>query len=312
VRPPCFFFSLKGCAFLYLLIHKPAFGAIYFLWGGTYIAIALGIQSISPFFLMGSRSVIGGAILFVFSKLQGYAPRTAGDWLIAAVSGILLFVGCHGALAYAEHFVPSGLSAVVLATIPFWIILVNLVIGRREQLQRLLGLFPGFVGVALIALPGGSSTSAAPPLPMMLLLLASALSWALGTVYSQWRGAHIPSHDLAGMQLICGGAALLLLSVVAGEQTNFTPQRVTIVSVAGLLYLALFGSAIANTAYLWLLDRMPAALVATYTFVNPVIALLLGWLILKEQLTSRTAIGAALVIDSIITLQFLKARAEAR
>jgi drug/metabolite transporter (DMT)-like permease len=144
----------------------------------------------------------------------------------------------------------------------------------------------------------------------MLLLLASALSWAIGTVYSQSRGAHIPSHDLAGMQLLCGWTALLLLSVCAGELIPFTPQRVTFISIAGLLYLALFGSAVANTAYLWLLDRMPAALVAIYTFANPVIALLLGWLVLREQLTVRTASGAALVIGSIVTLQFSKARTE--
>lgn len=130
-----------------------AFAAIYFLWGGTYMAIALGIQSIPSFLLMGSRSMIGGAILLLFSKLQGHALRPAGDWMIAAVSGILLFAGCHGALAYAEHFVPSGLSAVFLATIPFWIILVNLVIGQGEQLQRLLGLLPGFFGVVVIAWP---------------------------------------------------------------------------------------------------------------------------------------------------------------
>jgi drug/metabolite transporter (DMT)-like permease len=287
-----------------------AFGAIYFLWGGTYLGIALGIQSIPPFLLMGSRSIIGRAILLLFSKIRGYASRPTGDWLVAAISGILLFVGCHGALAYAERFVPSGLSAVVLATIPFWIILVNLAIGRGEPLQRLLGLLPGFVGVALIAWPSGSSASTAPPMPMMLLLLASAFSWALGTVYSQSCGARIPSHDLAGMQLICGGSVLLLLSLFAGELAGFVPQRVTIVSVAGLFYLGLLGSAVANTAYLWLLDRLPAPLVATYTFVNPVIALLLGWLILKEHLTIRTGIGAALVIGSIVTLQFSKAQVE--
>lgn len=271
-----------------------AFGAIYFLWGGTYLGIALGIQSIPPFLLMGSRSIIGGAILLLFSKMRRYPSRPAGDWLVAAISGILLFVGCHGALAYAERFVPSGLSAVVLATIPFWIILVNLAIGRGEPLQRLLGLLPGFVGVALIGWPSGSSASTAPPMPMMLLLLASAFSWALGTVYSQ----------------SCGGSVLLLLSLFAGELAGFVPQRVTIVSVAGLFYLGLLGSAVANTAYLWLLDRLPAPLVATYTFVNPVIALLLGWLILKEHLTIRTGIGAALVIGSIVTLQFSKAQVE--
>ena len=289
-----------------------AFGAIYFLWGGTYLAIALGIQSIPPFLLMGARSVLGGVVLLLFSIVRGSPLPPAGDWLIGAISGFLLFVGCHGALAYAERFVPSGLSAVVLATIPLWIVLTNLAIGQREPMQKLLGLLPGFVGVVLVAWPGASTESKAPSPAMITLLLGSALSWAIGSVYSQRRGTHIPSGDLAGMQLICGGAGLLLLSLFAGELTTFSPQKVTFVSIAGLLYLALLGSAIANTAYLWLLDRMSAPFVATYTFVNPVIALFLGWWILRERITFLSAVGSALVIGSIISLQLTRFNAGSR
>ena len=289
-----------------------AFAAIYFLYGGTYLAIALGLRSIPPFLLMGGRSILGGAVLLLLSRIQGSRMRAPEDWLHAAISGMLLFVGCHGALAYAERFVPSGISAVVLATIPFWIILVNLAIGRHEPWQELVGLLPGFLGVALITWLGSSKGNQSVPPAMIALLLASSLSWALGTVYVQSRAIHIPSHDLAGMQLICGGAGLLALSLGAGELTNFSPQKVTAISLAGMLYMALLGSAVANTAYLWLLDRMPAPIVATYTFVNPVIALILGWWILGERITLMSGIGSVLVIGSVISLQLFKANASLR
>jgi drug/metabolite transporter (DMT)-like permease len=282
-----------------------AFAAIYLLWGGTYLAIALGLQSIPPFLLVGSRSILAGAVLFAFSQLWGLVVRPWRDWLHAAISGVLLFVGCHGALAYAQRFVPSGLSAIILATIPFWIALINAAIGQSEPLLKLAGLVPGFVGVALIAWLETSNTERPLPAAMIALLLASALSWALGSVYAQRRAAHIPPHDLAGMQLICGGAGLLLLSVLAGEWTDFAPQQVTIVSLLGMLYLALLGSVIGNTAYLWLLDRMSAPIVATYTFVNPVVAVILGVWVLGERITMPSLAGAALVIGSVVALLYV-------
>jgi len=282
-----------------------AFAAIYLLWGGTYLAIALGLQSIPPFLLVGSRSILAGAVLFAFSQLQGLVVRPWRDWSHAAISGVLLFVGCHGALAYAQRFVPSGLSAIILATIPFWIVLINVAIGQSEPLPKLAGLVPGFVGVALIAWLETSDTERPLPAAMIALLLASALSWALGSVYAQRRAAHIPPHDLAGMQLLCGGTGLLMLSALAGEWTDFAPQQVTIVSLLGMLYLALLGSVIGNTAYLWLLDRMSAPIVATYTFVNPVVAVILGVWVLGERITMSSLAGAALVIGSVVALLYV-------
>jgi drug/metabolite transporter (DMT)-like permease len=281
-----------------------AFAAIYFLWGGTYLAIALGLQSIPPFLLIGSRSIIGGLALFAISQWGRLAVRPLRDWIQAAISGAFLFIGCHGALAHAQRFVPSGLAAIILATIPFWIVLVNLATGQRLELKKLAGLVPGFCGVALTAWSETSGNQQSVPLAMIVLLLASALFWALGTVHAQRYAAYIPPRDLAGMQLICGGAGLLLISWISGEWTDFVPQQVTMTSLAGLLYLAFLGSAVGNTAYLWLLDRLPAPLVATYTFVNPVVAVILGVAVLGEHIALRGLIGAALVITSIVVLLF--------
>lgn len=279
-----------------------AFAAIYLLWGGTYLAIALGLQSIPAFLLIGSRSLVGGAVLLLIVHVRGSKLRPLVDWMHAAIGGAFFFIGCHGALAYAQRQVPSGLAAVLLATIPFWIVLLNSVIARNEPPRKLLALLPGFAGVALIAWHNLSSSAQPLSWMMILLLLASALSWALGTVYSQRRAAHIPSDHLAAMQLICGAAGLLLISALAGEWTGFAFENVTLTSIAGMLYLALLGSVVGNTAYLWLLDRMSAPIVTTYTFVNPVIALLLGWWVLGERITWISLLAAALVVGSIMML----------
>jgi drug/metabolite transporter (DMT)-like permease len=281
--------------------YAGAFGAIYLLWGGTYLAIALGLQSIPPFLLIGARSILGGAVLLALSGLRPLT-RSWEDWRHATISGVLLFIGCHGTLAYAQRYVPSGLSAIILATIPFWIVLVNAATGQREPLRKLLALVPGLAGVGVIAWNETSNARHSLPIDMIALLVLSSLFWALGTVYAQRRAAHIPPHDLAGMQLVSGGIGLLALSGLAGEWIDFAPRQVSIVSLGGLLYLAVLGSAVGNTAYLWLLDRMSAPIVATYTFVNPVIALILGVWILDESITLPSLAGAALVVCSVAAL----------
>jgi drug/metabolite transporter (DMT)-like permease len=280
-----------------------AFGAIYLLWGGTYLAIALGIESIPPFLLIGARSILGGTALLALAGLRPLV-RSWEDWWHAIISGALLFVGCHGTLAYAQRYVPSGLSSIILATIPFWIVLVNASSGRSEPLRKFLALVPGLAGVGVIAWNEASNAQHSLPIGMIALLVASSLFWALGTVYAQRRAAHIRPADLAGMQLICGGIGLLALSRLAGEWATFTPRQVSAVSLGALLYLALLGSAVGNTAYLWLLDRMSAPVVATYTFVNPVIALTLGASVLGERITIPSLAGATLVVCSVAALLY--------
>ena len=291
-----------------------AFAAVYFIWGSTYLAIALGIESIPPFLLMGLRSVIGGAILFAWARLgpldaDGEGPEREDwpgfrAWVHAAICGLLFFLGCHGILAYAEKQVPSGIAAIVLATIPFWIVLLNSVLpgARRPQGLTLLALVPGFAGVALIAWREASRPDHPLDPVMMLLLLASALCWALGSVISQRHTSSLSATIVSGMQLLCGGAALLSCSLLAGELVGFSPGAVAARSLAGLAYLALAGTVLGFASYVWLLDHAPAPLVSTYTFVNPIIAVLLGWLILSEPMTPEMLVGAALVVLSVIAV----------
>jgi drug/metabolite transporter (DMT)-like permease len=286
-----------------------AFAIVYIVWGSTYLAVALAVQSIPPFLLIGIRSLAAGAILFAVAQVQNPRWPSARAWALAAASGILLFGGCHGALAYAQETVPSGLAAVMLATIPFWIVLIKFATSAEDRPKKLtfVALIPGLIGVALFVLPTDTH-GAAPVAPAMaLLLLAAAFSWAAGSLLSQRQSADTSAIALAGMQLLSGGAALLVASPLKGELAGFSLWQISPISLAALVYLTLAGSVIAFTAYVWLLDHAKAPLVATYTFVNPIIAVGLGWAALGEHLTLPMLAGFALVVGSVIAVWRLEA-----
>jgi drug/metabolite transporter (DMT)-like permease len=286
-----------------------AFAAVYVLWGSTYLAIAVAVQSIPPFLLIGVRSLAAGAVLLGFAQLRKPSMPPARAWASAAASGVLLFGGCHGTLAYAEKYVSSGLAAVMLATVPFWIVLIKFVISAvdRPKIVMLAALIPGLAGVALFTLPAGSQKAAPIAPEMVLVLLGSAFLWAAGSIISQRQSASIPATTSAGMQLLCGGAAILVVSLLKGELTGFSPSQISVVSWVGFGYLTLAGSVIAFTAYVWLLDHARAPLVATYTFVNPIVAVGLGWAVLGERLTLAMLAGFALVVGSVIAVWRLEA-----
>ena len=281
-----------------------AFAAIYGIWGSTYLAVALGLKSLPPFLLMGARTFVAGVILFSFEQLRrpGLAPTST--CALAVLSGVLLFVGCHGAMAYAQQHVPTGLAAVMLATVPFWIVLINLVVpaGRRPGMASLWGLTPGLIGVALIAWQRGTSGQAAIDPVMVLVLLGSAFSWAAGTVTAQRQGSSTPAIAFASMQLLGGGLVLLAISAAADDWGAVAIGDISWASWGALAYLTIAGSLVAFTAYVWLLDQAPAPLVATYTFVNPIIAVALGWLVLGEQLSWPFLLGFALVVGSVVAV----------
>jgi drug/metabolite transporter (DMT)-like permease len=286
-----------------------AFAAVYVLWGSTYLAIALAVQSIPPFLMIGVRSIAAGAILLGFAQFRSHGLPSARAWASAAASGVLLFGGCHGALAYAEKYVPSGLAAVMLATIPFWIVLIKFVISAedRPKIMTLAALVVGLAGVALFMLPTGPQEAGPIAPEMVLVLLGSAFLWAAGSIISQRQSPSIPAVTSAGMQLLCGGAALVIASSLKGELAGFSPLQISPVSWAGLGYLTFAGSVVAFAAYVWLLDHARAPLVATYTFVNPIIAVGLGRAVLGERLTLQMLGGFALVVASVIAVWRLEA-----
>ncbi|KJC47766.1 multidrug DMT transporter permease [Bradyrhizobium sp. LTSP885] len=281
------------------LLIVGAFAAIYLLWGSTYLAIALGLKTIPPFLLMGIRSLGGGLILIGLNG-RGLMRPSRWNWLTASICGVLFFVGCHGVLAYAQQSVPSGIAAIMLATIPFWILLIDFLYPQtqRPKAMMLAGLLPGLAGVAILAWQdaGQGHLNITP----IILLLGAALSWAAGTVLSRRTSNHDSSTLSSGMQLSIGGVVLLAISLASGELHGFSLRNVSALSLAATAYLVVAGSVIGFTAYRWLLDNVSTSMVSTYIFINPIIAVLLGTLVLGEPFSISMLFGAALVIVSIV------------
>jgi drug/metabolite transporter (DMT)-like permease len=252
-----------------------AFAAIYLLWGSTYLAVAVALHSLPPFSLMGTRSVVGGAILLAATLATGGPTGGRKEWALAAVCGILFFVGCHGVLAYAHQHVSSGLAAVLLATIPFWIAGFTAALpgGERPSIRTLTLLVPGLAGVGLIAWREVAMTgTAGPHISDIVLLLGASASWAIGTILSKRQSDAVSSVASSGIELVAGGLVLMIISVAAGEPSAFKFSKISLPSLAAWTYLTIAGTVIAFAAYAWLLKQVPATIVATYTFVNPIIA----------------------------------------
>ncbi|MGY8704512.1 EamA family transporter [Bradyrhizobium sp. 18BD] len=288
-----------------------SFAAIYLLWGSTYFAITLGLKSIPPFLLMALRSFCGGLVLLAMSgrQIAGVSLQTGGR---ASLCGLLFFVGCHGVLAYAQQSVPSGVAAIVLATIPFWILLIDVLVPgeQRPRSLALLALVPGFLGVGLVAWQNVEQAGIS-ILPVVWLL-AAALSWSAGTVLSRSMSSQASAILLSGMQLTIGGTVLFAISWLTGEIESFRPSDVSTTSLAAALWLIIAGSVIGFAAYNWLLENVSTSLVSTYTFVNPVIAVLLGTVVLGEPFSRMMLLGAGLVIVSVIVIWLAERSASRR
>ncbi|WGD56675.1 EamA family transporter [Bradyrhizobium sp. CB1650] len=287
-----------------------AFAAIYLLWGSTYLALALALQSLPPFTVMAARCLIGGAILYAAARAAGTSAPPLKAVMLAAFCGVLFFVGCHGLLAYAQQRVHSGLAAILLATIPLWITLLQVLVpgGERPTWKTIAFLFPGVAGVALIA-SQETSTGGVRASDIVLLLVAS-LSWAAGTFVSERYSGSFSPLALSGLELLAGGIALLAVGATRGEFGGLHLSNVSAVSIAGWAYLTLMGTVVAFAAYIWLLKQVPATLVATYTFVNPIIAVLVGWIFLGEKLSFWMLAGAALVIASVAGMLLARSKSQ--
>jgi drug/metabolite transporter (DMT)-like permease len=283
-----------------------AFAVIYVVWGSTYLAVSVALSSIPPFLLMGSRSVVGGLILFALGRRRRATQIPSSLWLTAGACGLLLFVGCHGVMAFAQQRVPSGMTAIILATIPFWIAILAFIVpaGKKPARLRTLALLaPGMAGVALIAWNQTAASNAGIRLFDLGLLLWASLAWAIGSIVLEWNSAPgVSAFTISGMALLVGGIALLAVSAAAGEFPRFTFAGLSIGSAVAWSYLVVAGTVVTFGSYIWLLERVSPPLVATYTFVNPIIAVLLGWAFLGESFTAATLIGGALVVAAIIGL----------
>lgn len=278
-----------------------AFFAIYFIWGSTYLAIKYAVETIPPFFMMGTRSVVAGTILFFWSRLRGDENVRKEHWPSLLIVGTLFFLVGHGALAWAQQKVPSGLAALLVASEPLWIALIEFSAIRNFRIGTggVIGLILGFIGILVLIVPGTTLGSGQADNIGTAAILLATISWSSGAVYL--RVARLPKSSLlaAGMELIIGGLLLYFAAFASGEGAHFASHSVSLRSLVALAYLILFGSVVAFTAYVWLLSQTSATRVSTHTYVNPMIAVILGWAIAQEALTANTVIAAVIIMVSV-------------
>ncbi len=276
---------------------------VWIAWGTVYLATRIVNQSMPPLMASSSRFLVAGPILYLIAiRRRGTsAPRpTVHQWRTAAVVGTLLVSGGIGLTALAQDTIPSGLAALLIALVPLWMALFDrLLFGIRLRPVTVVGLLIGFAGAAMLV--GGSLAGTVDPLGLGLVIVASLL-WTLGSLYS--RGANLPDDPLvtAGMEMLCGGVAGLGVALILGEARGLEPATFTWVSIVSFVYLVIVGSIVGYTCYAWLLRSAPTALVSTFAYVNPVVAVVLGSVILSEAFTARTGGAACAVVVAVILI----------
>lgn len=296
--------------------HRPAwktllaFAIIYFVWGSTYLAIRVGVLEVPPFLLAGMRFAAAGAFLYGWGLARGEASPTRREWRAAALLSIPFFVFDYGLLFWAERRVPSGLAAVMMATIPAFIALSEIIFLRTQKLtaQLAVALLIGIGGVAVLM--SGTLKVGGEPIDTVgaVALIVASLSWSMASALT--RVVPLPASKVmsAGTQMLAGGVFLTVAAALLGEFRDFHPGVVSIAAWLSLLYLIVAGSIIAFTAYLWLIHHESPTKVGTYAYVNPVVAVLIGYFLGGESLGSRTILGALLVLVSVVVISASKAR----
>lgn len=291
-----------------------AFAAIYMIWGSTYLAIRFAIETIPPYLMGGVRFLLAGGVLYAVLRWRGVKAPSRRHWRAALFVGGLLLFGGNGGVMVAEQFVPSSLAALIIAMVPLWMVLLNWKWGDRlrPSVGTAIGLGLGVVGIGLIAAPGQSAAEGAVnPIGLVILILAS-LSWSIGSLYS--RRAQLPSNALlsTSMEMLAGGGLMLVTGLLLGQGSQIRLDHVSFLSLAALGYLVIFGSLIGFTAYVWLLKVTTPVRVSTYAFVNPVVAVFLGWAFAGEQLSLRVMAAAAIIVLAVVLITFNQAAARSR
>lgn len=276
-----------------------AFFAIYVLWGTTFLAIRIAVEELPPLFAAGARFFVAGVVLYAFMRFKSEAAPTRIQWRNLGIMALLMFVAEYGPLFWAEKYVPSGVVSVLAATLPILTLILEMLILRQQRMRPMLAMSTilGFVGVAVLLIPGGKQHLAFVP---CLAILAGATTWSLGSVLT--RSMKLPgSRPLtAGGAMMLGGAMLLALSAGFGEMHPF--PHISWRAAGALLYLIVFGSLLAFTAFVWLLARMPATRVSSHAYVNPIVAVALGYFMAGELITWRILAGSSLVLISVFLI----------
>ncbi len=283
--------------------------ALYIVWGSTYLAIRFAVETIPPFLHAGIRFFVSGVILIVWQRAAGFEMPTRSQWRSTAIIGNLLLLGGNGLVSWAEQTIPSGIAALIIGSVPLFLVVIEALRpgGVKPSWQAILGIVIGFVGIYILVGPsevagGGLQLN---PLGIGALLIACLL-WSIGSIYS--KTADLPKSSLmnSGAQMLMGSVGLFLVSAVTGEWSGFEAVGITTRSMMGLLYLIFVGSLIGFVSYGWLLQNAPVSLVATYAYVNPIVAVLLGNWLGAEPLEPRIWLAAAIIIGAVVLINSVK------
>ena len=279
-----------------------AFAIIYLIWGSTFLGILFAIETLPPFLMASARFLVAGSVLYAWSRLaNGAAAPSGAEWRATAALGLLLLVGGNGLLVWSEQRIPSGVAALFVGTVPCFMALIEWLRpgGARPSGHVVAGLLLGLVGLVWLVGPDAIMGGGRADFIGAAVVVLCSFSWALGSIYSRHVGTPASPFLSTAMQMLAGGLVLLLLSVVLGEPWELDVTAVSLRSALGLLYLIVFGSIVAFSAYIWLLRVSTPARVSTYAYVNPVVAVLLGWALAGEALTVRLAVAAAIIVSGV-------------
>ena len=273
---------------------------VYIVWGSTYLAIRVTVETLPPLLAMGIRFLVAG--LIVYGVLLARRGRDGvrvplGQLVSCAIVGTFLFLGANGMVAIAELELPSSLAALIIASVPLWVIILRAIAGDRVRLGTLVGVAVGFSGVAILVVPGNRPTGV--PMWAIILIVFASAAWAFGSVLSTRLTLPKDLFVSSAYQMIGGGIALVIGGLIRGEASGFNASEWSGASLWGFFYLITIGSLVGFTAYAWLLQNAPISKVSTYAYVNPVVAILLGWAILGEEVTTTTLLGAAVIVVSV-------------
>jgi drug/metabolite transporter (DMT)-like permease len=283
-----------------------AFAAVYILWGSTYLGIRLAIETLPPFLMAATRFSLAGVILLTWSRLKGERFLSSlGQWRKAFIVGGLLLLCGNGGVTWSEKYVATGLVALLVSTEPLWVVILNWILTRRRPNAKvLLGVLIGLAGVTLLVSDGLSRVNGNSWLSLIGggVVILAAFGWAAGSVYSNRHPINSSTSMASGMQMLSGGSLLFILALVSGDVDRLNLSNASWTSIGAFFYLLVFGSLVGFTAYSWLLNNVSPSMATTYAYVNPVVAVFLGWLIAGEPLTPRMLFAAAVIVSSVVLI----------
>lgn len=287
-----------------------AFAAIYLIWGSTYLGIRVAIESMPPFLMAAARFILAGSILFAFAKIRGSPWPTLHQWVANAVIGTLLLLGGNGLVVWAELTIPSGVTALLVGVGPLFIVLTEWAWpgGTRPTAITMSALLLGFVGMAWLAAPWETTAGGGLDPRGVIAVLGACFFWALGSIYSRHAKHGADAFLASSLQMLGGGAALAIVALVHGDFGQLDLATITPDAWTAFVYLISIGSLVGFSTFVWLMKHSTPARVATYAYVNPVVAVFLGWLVRHEPITTRTLVASAIIIAAVVIITTEKSR----